>query len=164
MTWRMSRLTLIVLILAVLSLGMGVVAVRAQDAMKMGESVFTDATPTLLADGAVAAWPAEAAGIALQRVHIAPGGHIDTPAEDPRLVLLTVEQGTITVRNTVDATVTRQAGEQETVPAETEYTMTVGDSYLSPANSGGYLRNPGTGEAILLAAIVYPASEATPIP
>lgn len=163
MTWRMSRMSLIVLALAVLSLGIGV-AVRAQDYMKMGESVFTDATPTLLADGPVAAWPADAAGIALQRVQIASGGHVDTPADDPRLVLLTVEQGTITVRNTVEVTVTRQGGEQEMVPSETEYTMIVGDSYLSPADSGGTLRNPGTDEAILLAAIVYPASEATPTP
>lgn len=164
MVWRTSRLTLIVLVLTVLTLGIGG-AVRAQEsALKMGESVFTDATPTLLADGAVAAWPTEAAGIALQRVHIAPGGHIDTPGDDPRLVLLTVEQGTITVRNTVDVTVTRQNREQETVPADTEYTMTVGDAYLSPANSGGTLRNPGKEEAILLAAIVYPAEESTPTP
>lgn len=164
MTWRMSRLTLIVLVLTVLSLEIGG-AVRAQEsALKMGESVFTNATPTLLADGPVTAWPAEAAGIALQRVQIAPGGHIDTPGDDPRLVLLTVEQGTITVRNTVDVTVTRQNGEQEPVPAQTDYTMTVGDAYLSPADSGGTLRNPGTDEAVLLAAIVYPASEATPVP
>jgi hypothetical protein len=160
----MSRHSFVVLFLAVLSLGIGG-AVRAQDTyMKMGESVFTDATPTLLADGAVAAWPMDAAGIALQRVHIAPGGHIDTPEDDPRLVLLTLEQGTITISNTVPATVTRQNGEQETVPAQTEYTMTVGDAYLSPAGSGGSLRNAGTDEAILLAAIVYPASEATPTP
>ena len=163
MTWRTSRLTLIVLVLTVLALGIRG-AVLAQDYMKMGESVFTDATPTLLADGSVTTWPAEAAGIALQRVLIAPGGHIDTPADDPRLVLLTVEQGSITVRNTVEVTVTRQNREQETVPAEAEYTMAVGDSYLSPADSGGTLRNPGTDEAILLAAIVYPVTEATPAP
>lgn len=101
MVWNMSRKTPVLMVLSVLCLGIGGV-VRAQDAMKMGESVFTDATPRLLADGAVAVWPAEAAGIALQRVHIAPGGHIDTPADDPRLVLLTVEHGAITVRNTVD--------------------------------------------------------------
>lgn len=57
---------------------------------------------------------------------------------------------------------TRQAGEQESAPAQTEYTMTVGDAYLSPANSGGSLRNDGSDEAILLAAIVYPAEESTP--
>jgi hypothetical protein len=163
MGWRTSRMTRIVVFLAVLSLGFGGTT-RAQDAMKMGESVFTDATPTLLADGAVAAFPSEPAGIALQRVHITPGGQIDTPADDPRLVLLTVEQGTITVRNTVSVNVTRQTQEQETVPAETEYTMAVGDAYLSPAGSGGSLRNTGPDEAILLAAIVYPAPAATPTP
>ena len=163
MSWRMSRVTSLILILAVLALGMGG-AVLAQDYMKMGESVFTDATPTLLADGAVATWPAEATGIALQRVQLAPGGQIDTPADDPRLVLLTVEQGTITVRNTVDVTVTRQNGDQETVPAETEYTMSAGEAYLSPARSGGTLRNDSTDEAILLAAIVYPTEESMPTP
>ena len=50
------------------------------------------------------------------------------------------------------------------VPAESEYTMTVGDSYLSPADSGGTLRNGGADEAILLAAIVYSAEWATPTP
>lgn len=164
MVWRTVKKPLIVLVLAVLVLGVGGAALAHEDYMKMGESVFTDATPTLLADGAVPAWPVEAAGLALQRVNIAPGGHIDTPADDPRLVLLTVEQGTITVRNTVSVTVTRQNQEQETVPAETEYTMTAGDAYLSPARSGGSLRNTGTDEAILLAAIVYPAPAATPTP
>ena len=164
MVWRTARVILIVAFLAFIALGIGSVVRAQDDVMKMGESVFTDATPTLLADGVVAAWPTEAAGIALQRVHIAPGGHIDTPADDPRLVLLTVEQGTITVSNTADVTVTRQTGAQEAVPADTEYTMIVGDAYLSPADSGGVLRNPGPDEAVLLAAIVYPASEATPVP
>lgn len=164
MVWRTFTRPLIILVLAILVLGVGRAALAQEDYMKMGESVFTDATPTLLADGPVSAFPSDPAGVALQRVHIAPGGQIDTPADDPRLVLLTVEQGTITVRNTVAATVTRQNGEQETIPAETDYTMTAGDAYLSPAGSGGSLRNTGTDEAILLAAIVYPAPSATPTP
>ena len=175
MAWRTSRMSLIVLVLAALSLGIGGVAlaqlpdaaaeqtVPAEEEAK-GESVFTGATPTLLAHGIIPAMPAAPAGIALQRVHIAPGGHIDTPADDPRLVLVTVEQGAITVRGSVAVTVTRQTQHQETVPADTEFTLAVGDAYLSPAGSGGVLRNAGADEAILLAAIIYPVPDATPTP
>ena len=160
-----SRITLMVLLLGVIALGMGS-AVHAQDYAKLkeGESVFTDATPTLLAAGAIPTFPHEPSGIALQRGQSARGGLVVTPAVDPRLVLLTVEQGTLTVRNTVPVVVTRQTGAPESVPAATEFTMTTGDAYVSPASSGGQLRNTGTEEVILLAAIIYPDPAATPTP
>lgn len=57
--------------------------------------------------------------------------------------MLSVEQGTLTVRNSVATTVTRGmllatpgAQAAEPVPAGTEFTMTAGDSSLSPAGSG----------------------------
>lgn len=157
-----SRFTIGLLVFGLLVLGVGS-AVHAQEALR-GESVFTDATPTDLGSGAIPAFPATPANLGLQRVHIAPGGHIDTPADDPRVVLLTVEQGTLTVQNTVPVTVTRQTQAQESVPAGTTYTMTVGETSLSPAGSGGFLRNDGTDEVILLAAIIWPAAGATPTP
>jgi len=130
----------------------------------MGESVFEGATPELLAAGAIPSYPPAPAEIALQRVRIAPGGNIVTPADDPRLILVYVESGTLTVRNTVPTLVTRAAQEQEEIPAETEYTMNAGDSYVSPPVSGGELRNEGTEEVILLAALVVstPDGAATP--
>ena len=144
----------------------------AEEALKAGESVFgAGATGELLAVGVIPAVPAQPAALALQRVTIAPGGHIVTPADDPRVVLLYVERGTLTVRNTVATTVTRGmalatpgAQAQEAIPAETEFTMTAGDSSLSPAGSGGELRNDGTEEVVLLAGVILslPVSAATP--
>jgi hypothetical protein len=147
-------------------------AAEAPEEEAAGESVFgAGAAADLLAIGAIPALPAEPAALALQRVRIAPGGHIETPADDPRVVLLYVESGTLTVRNTVDTTVTRGlalatpgAQAQETIPAETEFTMTAGDFSLSPAGSGGELRNDGAEEVILLAGVILPipADAATP--
>jgi hypothetical protein len=129
-----------------------------------GESVFSEgATADLLAIGAIPAVPSQPAAIAMQRVRIAPGGRIVTPADDPRVVLLYVESGTLTVSNTAISTVTRGAlvatpgaQTQETIPAGTEFTMSAGDSSLSPAGSGGEWRNDGTEEVIVLAALIVP--------
>jgi hypothetical protein len=129
-----------------------------------GESEFGEgATAELLGFGVIPALPSQPAALALQRVQIAPGGSIVTPADDPRVVLLYVERGTLTVRNTVATTVTRGtalatpgAQAQEAIPAGTEFTMTAGDSSLSPAGSGGELRNDGTEDVVLLAGVILP--------
>jgi hypothetical protein len=129
-----------------------------------GESVFGEgATAELLGIGLIPALPSQPAALALQRVQIAPGGRIETPADDPRVLLLYIEQGILTVRNTVDTTVTRGTAlatpgtqAQEAIPAGTEFTMSAGDSSLSPAGSGGELRNDGTQEVILLAGVILP--------
>ena len=75
------------------------------------------------------------------------------------------------MRNTVDATVTRGAAlatpgaqAQEAIPAETEFTMGAGDSSLSPAGTGGELRNDGTEEVRLLAGLIVPLPAGTPVP
>jgi hypothetical protein len=75
-----------------------------------------------------------------------------------------VEQGTLTVRNTVPAVVTRASQDQETLPADTAFTMGPGDSTVSGPRSGGALRNDGTGEVTLLAAIFWPVGAGTPVP
>lgn len=137
-------------------------AASLEEARARGERVFAGATPELLAAGAVPAYPPLPAEIALQRVRLAPGGRVVTPGDDPRLVLLVVERGTLTVRNTVAAAVTRAGGTREVVPAGTAFTMGAGDSYVSPARSGGELRNPGPGEASLLAAVLVPGPAGTP--
>jgi len=135
---------------------------EVQTVRKEGESVFVGATPQLLAAGAVPAYPPLPADIALQRVRIAPGGHVDTPGDDPRLVLLYVERGTLTVRNTVAAVVTRADGSRTAMPAGMTFTMGAGDAYVSPVRSGGELRNAGTAEVSLLAALLVPDLPGTP--
>jgi hypothetical protein len=135
-----------------------------------GESVFTNATPELLAAGMIPSSSPPAA-LALQRVHIAPGGRTVTPSGDPRVVLVYVERGTLTVRNTVPATVTRGAAlatpgaqTQDAIAAETEFTMSAGDSFLSPAGSGGELRNDGSEEVVLLAGLILPVPDGAATP
>ena len=154
----MRRLAFLVSVLVVL-LGVAALAARptatAQDlpdpdlskyqraeAQKAG--MLTDAAAELLAAGLIPSYPPQPAVIALQHLRIAPGGRIVTPAEDPTLVLLYLERGTLTVRNTVPAVVTRGAAlatpgaqAQEAIPAETEFTMRAGDSSVSPPGSGG---------------------------
>jgi hypothetical protein len=157
-------------VVAVLMLG-GVVAVTVRAAtaqsyeeVKAGESVFTDATPIDLGSGLIPASPSLPAAIGLQRVVIAPGGHVATPGDDPRLVFFTVEQGTLTVRTTVPAVVTRASQEQKTMPANTDFTMGPGDATVSGPRSGGELRNDGTGDVTLLAAILWTVGPSTPVP
>ena len=179
----MRRLQSLVVVLVLLS---GVVALRASVAARAqsdaverghpipnqgeGESVFEGATPELLAASTVLSSLPQPAALALQRVRIAPGGRTLTPAGDPRVVLVYVERGTLSVRNTVPTQLTRGAvmatpgaQAQEAIPAETEFTMSAGDSFFSPAGSGGELRNDGTEEVILLASIIVPIPDGTPV-
>ena len=135
-----------------------------------GESVFTGATPELLAAGLLPAAPPQPGALALQRLTLAPGGTAITPAGDPRVVLLYVERGTLTVSNSVVASVTRGAAlatpgaeVQEAIPAETAFTMRAGDAFLSPAGSGGELRNDGSEEVVILASIIVPLPAGTPV-
>jgi hypothetical protein len=136
-----------------------------------GESVFTNATAELLAVGTLPSALPQPAALALQRVVIAPGGHIDTPGDDPRVTLIYVERGTLTVRNTVATQVTRGAvlatpgaEAQEVIPAETEFTLRAGDANLSPGGSGGELRNDGSEEVVLLAGLIVPIPEGAATP
>ena len=173
----MRRLLSLVAVLSVVLLGVVVLdASRSATAQRpdyeaQGESVFTNATAELLAVGTLPSALPQPAELALQRVVIAPGGHIDTPGDDPRVVLLYVERGTLTVRTTVATVVTRGAAlatpgaqAQEAIPAETEFTMSAGDATLSPGGSGGELRNEGSEEVILLASIIVPVPEGAATP
>ena len=169
-----------VVLLGVAALGAGPDARAQSDVVERGhpipnqgegESVFEGATPELLAASTVLSSLPQPAALALQRVRIAPGGRTVTPGGDPRVVLVYVERGTLTVTNTLAATVMRGAAlatpgaqAQEDIPAETEFTMTAGDSFLSPAGSGGELRNEGSEEVILLAGLIVPLPDGAATP
>lgn len=143
-----------------------------------GESVFEGATPESLAIEIMPSSPPQPAALALQRVHFPPGSRAVTPGGDPRVVLVYIERGTLTVTNTLPVTVTR--GEvlatpgvqtEEIVAAETEFTLRAGDSFFSPAGSGGELRNDGSEDVSILASIIVPISDdagtpwaGTPVP
>lgn len=127
--------------------------------------VFDDVEPEVLASGAVPAYPPEPAELVLLHLRFAPGGRVLIPAADPGLDLVYVEAGAVTVRVTVPVVARRGAapGTQE-VPADTEFALGAGDSFVAPAASGGEMRNDGAGEARVLIAYVAPASPATPTP
>jgi hypothetical protein len=157
----------LVVLLGVMALGASRSA-TAQEYYKAG--TLEGATAELLAVGQLPSSLPQPAGIALQRLRIDPGGRIVVPADDPKLVLFYVESGTLTVRSTVAAVVTRGAAlatpgaqKQEAISAETEFTMSAGDSSLSPAGSGGELRNEGSAEVILLAGLIAPLPAGTPV-
>ena len=165
----MRRLLSLIAVLVVL-LGMAALSVRpaanAQDfpeARRMQESTFEHATGEVLAGSLAPVSLPPSAGIALLRLHIAPRGRIVTPADEPTVVLLYVERGTVTVRTTVPAMVTRGAAlatpgaqAQDAFPAETAFTMSAGDASLSPPMAGGELRNEGSEEVSILASLIDP--------
>jgi quercetin dioxygenase-like cupin family protein len=176
----MSLGLVLVLLSGVVALGATVTARAQSDVVERGhpipnhgegESVFTNATPELLAASTVLSSLPQPAALALQRVRIAPGGQVVTPGGDPRVVLVYVESGTLTVSNTVAATVMRGAAlatpgaqAQEDIAAETEFTMSAGDSFFSPAGSGGELRNEGSEEVSILASIIVPIPDGAATP
>jgi hypothetical protein len=133
--------------------------IPVEAAREAGESVFEGATAERLAIGVIPALPPEPVALALQRVTIAPGGRTVTPAGDPRVVLIVVERGTLTVNNTVATAVTRDGQVQDAFPAGTTFTMSAGDANLSPVGTGGELRNDGSEEVSLLAGILVPVGD-----
>lgn len=128
--------------------------------------VFDDVEPEILASGAVPAYPPGPTELVLLHLRFAPGGRVLIPADDPGLDLVYVEAGAVTVRVTVPVVARRGAapGTQEEVPADTEFALGTGDSFVAPAASGGEMRNDGAGEARVMIAYVAPALPATPTP
>src|SRR5688572_8140216 len=99
---RLASLGVVLVLLSgVVALGATVAARAQSDVVERGhpipnqgegESVFTNATPELLAVGLLPSYPSPPAALALQRVRIAPGGRTVTPGGDPRVVLVYVER------------------------------------------------------------------------
>ena len=136
----------------------------AQEATPVPEGVSAGFTFEPLAFGAVPFYPPEPAEIGLARLRIEPGGRLITPADDPALGIIYVESGTLTLRNTARSVVTRATQEQEEIPAETEFTLSAGDSYVGLPMSGGDARNEGTEEVSILIGFVAPLPAGTPTP
>ena len=115
----------------------------------------------------------------LARVTIEPGAGFPIDPGDPSYALVFIERGELTIRVDGPHTVTRagalsaaigeeEAGgtfapEMETVPANQDVTIGVGDSVLFSPNVGGEVRNDGQEPVVALGAIVGPPPvEATP--
>jgi hypothetical protein len=122
-----------------------------------------------LAFGSVPVLPPAPASFQLVRVRMQPGGHISVPADDPGLVLIWVESGTLTTTNTTPVSVLRgallatpEAQPFEDIPAGAEVTLGPGDSFIGPPHSGGESRNDGPDEVVFLIAGLSPEAAATP--
>jgi hypothetical protein len=122
-----------------------------------------------LAFGSVSTLPAAPASFQLVRVRIPPGGNISIPADDPGLVLIYVESGTMTSTATTSTSVLRaallatpEAQPFEEVAAGAEFTVGPGDSFVGLPNSGGEFRNDGAEEVVLLIAGLLAEAAGTP--
>lgn len=94
------------------------------------------------------------ANLVLGRIKLDPGATLPIDAANPAVNLLYMSAGTLTFR--VDAPMTVSRGvevgtpvptEPEAISANTEFTMSDGDSALFPPNAGGEVRNDGDQEA-----------------
>jgi len=103
-------------------------------------------------------------GFSMFRLALDPGASFPADKNDPTTALGYVEKGTLTLMLDTDITVLHAgAGNQEPtaqdfemMPANQQFTMTVGDSAIFPANTAGTVTNDGTEQAVLLVAQLEP--------
>ena len=147
---------------------------------RIGETVAQEGTPPAglgvegavfepLAFGDAPMLPPAPASFQLVRVRIAPGGYISVPADDPGLVLIWVESGTLTGTNTTPVRVLRaarlatpEAQPFEDVAAGAAFALDPGDSFVGLPHSGGEYRNDGADELVLWISGLSPEAAATP--
>jgi quercetin dioxygenase-like cupin family protein len=107
-----------------------------------------------LASGTIEVLSPGTANLTLGRIRLAPGATLPFDPTDPSVDLVYMSSGTLTFRVEADMTVARgaRAGtpaptEPEAIPANTEFTMSDGDSALFPPNASGEVRNDGDEDA-----------------
>jgi quercetin dioxygenase-like cupin family protein len=107
-----------------------------------------------LASGTIEVLSPGTANLTLGRIRLAPGATLPFDPTDPSVDLVYMASGTLTFRVEADMTVARgaRAGtpaptEPEAIAANTEFTMSDGDSALFPPNASGEVRNDGDEDA-----------------
>jgi hypothetical protein len=151
-------------------LGRGrVTRVSAQEATPEGGMTMEGVTLEPLAFGIAPVLPPAPALFQLARMRFAPGGRVTVPANDPGLVLILVEAGTMSGTATtptrilrVAAVATPEADPFEEIAAGNEYTAGPGDSFIGEPSAGGDFRNDGPDELVLLIAGLQPDTGAAP--
>ena len=149
---------------------------RAQDATPPSEQ--QNGAPegvsfVTLASGTIQVLSPGTANLVLGRIRLAPGATLPFDPTDPAVDLVYMSSGTLTFRVDADMTVARgvRAGtpaptEPEAIPANTEFTLSDGDSALFPPNAAGEVRNDSDEDAtawVTNVALFTPAA-ATPTP
>jgi hypothetical protein len=126
-----------------------------------------------LAAGSVELLESGAANVALGRIVLEPGGSVPFDPADPEALLVYMQAGTLTFRIEAPITVARNpqpgtptAEEREEFAANTEFTMSEGDSALFPPALAGEVRNDGDEEATVwvVGFAFQPTSLGTPTP
>ena len=120
-----------------------------------------------LASGRFEAAPAAPLHMGLLRVTNDPGSVSSGGGpDDPTGALILVESGAVTVRLEEPATITRATGPEE-VPADTDFTLGPGESFVWEPFVVGEVRNDGQEPAVTFAAFLAPADwvfeESTPM-
>jgi quercetin dioxygenase-like cupin family protein len=126
-----------------------------------------------LASGTIEVLSPGTANLVFGRIRLAPGATLPFDPTDPSVDLVYVSSGTLTFRVEADMTVARgvRAGtpipaEPEAIPANTEFTLSDGDSALFPPNASGEVRNDGDEDATAWVTNValFTTTDATPTP
>lgn len=126
-----------------------------------------------LASGSIEVLSPGTANLVLGRIKLAPGATLPFDPADPSVDLVYMSSGTLTFRIDAPMTVARgvRAGtpiptEPEAIEANTEFTMSDGDSALFPPNAAGEVRNDGEEDATAWVTNValFTAEAGTPTP
>jgi quercetin dioxygenase-like cupin family protein len=126
-----------------------------------------------LASGTIEVLSPGTASLTLGRIRLAPGATLPFDPTDPSVDLVYMSSGTLTFRVEADMTVARgaRAGtpaptEPEAIPANTEFTLSDGDSALFPPNPVGEVRNDGDEDATawVTNVVLFTTSAGTPTP
>lgn len=145
---------------------------QAQDATPpAAEATPTGATFRPLAAGSVEVLSPSTASIVLGRLSLDAGSSIPFDPEDPSAILVFISSGELTFHVNVPMTVARAGTEgtptpPEEVTADTEFTLSEGDSAIFPGSMTGEVRNDGAEDAsaIVVDVVHLITAEATPTP
>jgi len=107
-----------------------------------------------VASGSIEVLSPGTANLALGRIRLAPGASLPFDPTDGSVDLVYMTTGTLTFRVGAPMTVARGVGpgtpvptEPEAIAADTEFTLSDGDSALFPPSASGEVRNDGEEEA-----------------
>jgi hypothetical protein len=163
-----SFVFLVVLLTLLGSLG----PAAAQDATPHSEQAAGTPEPATfraVAAGLIEVLAPSTANVVLGRISLEPGASIPFDPADPSAILVYISSGELAFRVDVPMTVARAARAgtptpPEEVDADTEFTLSEGDSALFPGTMGGEVRNPGSDEATAWVVDIVHLTEAAATP
>jgi hypothetical protein len=145
----------------------------AQDATPPSEPAAGTPEPATfrgLAAGLIEVLQPSTANVVLGRISLQPGASIPFDETDPSAILVYIATGELSFRVDVPMSVARAAGgggtptPPEEVAADTEFTLSEGDSALFPGTMAGEVRNAGTTEASAWVVDIVHLTEAAATP